>query len=83
MRSRPSLRDENGERLKEKTENAVCKADRRPGRRYFGVDGERMGMKRVKEFVKRETVLTAAFLLAALSMVFVRPDRAYGGYVDA
>ena len=39
-------------------------------------------MKRVKEFVKRETVLTAAFLLAALSMVFVRPDRAYGGYVD-
>ena len=54
----------------------------RPGRRYFGVDGERMGMKRVKEFIKRETVLTAAFLLAALSMVFVSPDRAYGGYVD-
>lgn len=39
-------------------------------------------MKRVKEFIKRETVLTAAFLLAALSMVFVSPDRAYGGYVD-
>ena len=39
-------------------------------------------MKRAKEFIKRETVLTAAFLLAALSMVFVSPDRAYGGYVD-
>ena len=39
-------------------------------------------MKRVKEFIKRETVLTAAFLLAALSMVFVIPDRAYGVYVD-
>lgn len=39
-------------------------------------------MRRIRSFVKRETVLTAACLLAALSMVFVRPDRAYGGYVD-
>lgn len=41
-----------------------------------------MSVKQIREFVKRETVLTAALLLAALSMLVVRPDREYGGYVD-
>lgn len=34
------------------------------------------------QFFKQETVLWAAFALAAVSMFFVRPDKEYIGYVD-
>ena len=33
-------------------------------------------------FLKQETVLCAAFVLAIVSMLFVHPDEAYIGYVD-
>ena len=39
-------------------------------------------MKQVKEFLKRETVLSAAAALALLSGLIVKPDREYGGYID-
>lgn len=34
------------------------------------------------EFLRRETVLCIALLLAAVSAVFVAPDREYAGYID-
>ena len=34
------------------------------------------------QFIKRETVLCAALALAALSMIFVRPDAEYASYID-
>lgn len=34
------------------------------------------------EFLRRETVLCIALLLAAVSAVFVVPDREYAGYID-
>lgn len=37
---------------------------------------------RITAFIKRETVLCVALLLAAVSMFFVPPDRAYLGYID-
>lgn len=39
-------------------------------------------MERIKQFVKKETVLSAAILLAAVSCFFVVPDREYLGYID-
>lgn len=39
-------------------------------------------MKRVIVYLKRETVLCIAVFLAVISMFFVRPDRAYAGYID-
>lgn len=39
-------------------------------------------MERVIEFVKKDTVLCAALILAVCSMFAVPPDRAYLGYVD-
>ena len=39
-------------------------------------------MKRWKEFIKRETVLSAAIVLALVSAAFVRPDREYLAYID-
>ena len=39
-------------------------------------------MKKVLEFLKKETVLSIAWLLALLSMLPVPPDGAYAGYVD-
>ena len=39
-------------------------------------------MKRIKEFVKQEVVLVAAFVLAVLSCFFVKPDKEYIGYLD-
>ena len=36
-------------------------------------------MRQIRDFVKRETVLTAALALAAVSAVVVRPDAAYLG----
>ncbi len=39
-------------------------------------------MKKVVEFIKSEIVLTAALLLAVISMLFVHPDREYLSYVD-
>ena len=38
--------------------------------------------KRIAEFVKRETVLSAAAVLAVVSCFFVTPDREYLGYID-
>lgn len=35
-------------------------------------------MNKVKGFVKRETVLSAAVILAILSAMVIRPDREYG-----
>lgn len=39
-------------------------------------------MKNVLQFIKSEIVLTAALLLAVISMFFVRPDAAYLEYID-
>lgn len=38
--------------------------------------------KEILEFIKKETVLTVAILLAVLSAVVVPPDREYVGYID-
>ncbi len=38
--------------------------------------------KKLIGFFKRETVLCAAFILAAISMLFVHPDLQYAGYID-
>ena len=38
--------------------------------------------KKLFEFVKKETVLTVAVLLAVLSAVMVPPDGEYAGYID-
>ena len=40
------------------------------------------GMKKIGEFVRRETVLTVALLLAVISAFVVPPDRAYADYID-
>lgn len=39
-------------------------------------------MKRIKQFVKKETVLSVASLLAFLSALAIRPDREYAAYID-
>lgn len=43
-------------------------------------------MKNLKEkfiaFIKKETVLSAAFVLALLSMVIITPDKEYAEYID-
>ena len=39
-------------------------------------------MRRIEEFIKKETVLTVALLLAVLSSLWVLPDREYLGYLD-
>ena len=39
-------------------------------------------MQRIWGFLRRETVLCAALLLAAVSAFFVPPDRTYLGYID-
>ena len=39
-------------------------------------------MKKVLNFVKQETVLSVAWVLALVSMVLVPPDGGYAGYVD-
>ncbi len=38
--------------------------------------------KRIAAFVRQETVLSAAAVLAVISCFFVKPDREYLGYVD-
>lgn len=42
----------------------------------------RRAVKRTAEWVKRETVLTVALVLAVCSMGAVPPDRGYAGYID-
>ena len=37
---------------------------------------------KLKQFIQQETVLTAAAVLAVLSMFFVPPDAQYAGYID-
>lgn len=44
--------------------------------------GEFFIMKQIIQVLKKETVLCVAALLAVLSMFFVPPDAAYGGYLD-
>ena len=39
-------------------------------------------MKRVVSFIKKETVLLAAWVLALISAFFVTPSGAYLGYID-
>lgn len=39
-------------------------------------------MNKIKRFVKRETVLSVAVILAFLSALVIRPDRAYVSYID-
>ena len=39
-------------------------------------------MKKIISFMKKETVLTIATLLAVVSAFFVTPDRQYIGYID-
>ena len=39
-------------------------------------------MKKVITFIKNEVVLTAAFVLAIISMFFVHPDAGYAEYID-
>ena len=39
-------------------------------------------MNKVKGFVKRETVLSAAVILAILSAMVIRPTGEYGSYID-
>lgn len=39
-------------------------------------------MEKIKSFMRRETVLSAAAILAVLSMAFVTPDKEYGAYID-
>ena len=38
--------------------------------------------EKLLHFFKQETVLCAAFVLAAVSMLFVPPDKEYLGYID-
>ncbi len=38
--------------------------------------------KRITEFLKRETVLCAALILAVISMFMIPPDKEYLGYID-
>lgn len=39
-------------------------------------------LERIKEFIKKETVLCIAALCAALTMFWIPPDREYLGYID-
>lgn len=41
-----------------------------------------MRSMKIKEWIKKETVLVIAWILAMVSMFFVVPDRAYMGYID-
>ena len=38
--------------------------------------------KKVTEFIKKETVLTVALVLAMISAIMIPPDREYTGYID-
>ena len=40
------------------------------------------GIKKIGEFVRKETVLTVALLLAVISAFIVPPDSAYVDYID-
>ncbi|MGN1188005.1 MAG: SLC13 family permease, partial [Lachnospiraceae bacterium] len=39
-------------------------------------------MKAIINFIKKETVLSIAALLAVVSMFFVKPDKGYIDYID-
>lgn len=51
---------------------------------YFGIMGKRgvFKMDAVKAFIKKETVLCAAVLVAVMSMFFVPPSLDYLRYID-
>lgn len=40
------------------------------------------GIKKIGEFVRKETVLSVALFLAVISAFVVPPDRAYVDYID-
>ena len=39
-------------------------------------------MKRIYNYLKKDAVLTISFVLAIISMLFIKPDKAYAGYID-
>ncbi len=39
-------------------------------------------MKKVKEFIKSQSVLVIAFLAALVTVFIIPPDRSYGGYIN-
>lgn len=39
-------------------------------------------MKRILIFIKKETVLVVAILLAVISIIFIPPDQQYPEYID-
>ena len=56
--------------------------DRMFTQRAFYCLGENRNMKHILQFLKKETVLCIAALLAICSAFLVPPDAAYGGYLD-
>ena len=39
-------------------------------------------MKRIYNYLKKDAVLTISWVLAIVSMFFIKPDKAYAGYID-
>ena len=39
-------------------------------------------MKRIYNYLKKDAVLTISWVLAIISMLFIKPDKAYAGYID-
>ena len=39
-------------------------------------------MKRIYNYLKKDAVLTISWVLAIISMFFIKPDKAYAGYID-
>lgn len=39
-------------------------------------------MKRIYNYLKKDAALTISWVLAIISMLFKKPDKAYAGYID-
>lgn len=39
-------------------------------------------MKRIYNYLKKDAVLTISWVFAIISMLFIKPDKAYAGYID-
>lgn len=48
----------------------------------YANEGTNNIIKKITGFIKKEAVLSAAAVLAVISMFFVHPDKAYAGYID-
>ncbi len=48
----------------------------------YANEGTNNIIKKIIGFIKNEAVLSAAAVLAVISMFFVHPDKAYAGYID-